>query len=80
FSQGLQLRQIDMLQDGVAGSSRTLSKMSYKLRKGEIWSYLEEEKMGLRNAGNQRKKEKTHPQAEQSLSQVQQRLLWQQQV
>ncbi|XP_033945936.1 uncharacterized protein [Pseudochaenichthys georgianus] len=33
FSQGLQLRQIDMLQDGVAGSSRTLSKISLKLRK-----------------------------------------------
>ncbi|XP_033971273.1 uncharacterized protein LOC117470561 [Trematomus bernacchii] len=33
FSQGLQLRQMDMLQDGVAGSSRTLSKMSQKLRK-----------------------------------------------
>ncbi|CAL8290501.1 unnamed protein product [Arctogadus glacialis] len=30
---------------------------------GEIWSYLEEEKIGLRNAGNQMKKEKTHPQA-----------------
>lgn len=33
FSQGLRLRQIDMIQDGVAGSSRTLSKMSEKLRK-----------------------------------------------
>ncbi|XP_034074152.1 uncharacterized protein LOC117547480 isoform X2 [Gymnodraco acuticeps] len=33
FSQGLQLRQIDLLQDGVAGSSRTLSTISLKLRK-----------------------------------------------
>ena len=33
FSQGLQLRQIDMLQDDVAGSSRTLSTISQKLRK-----------------------------------------------
>lgn len=33
FSQGLQLRQIDMMQDGIARSSRTMSKMAATLRK-----------------------------------------------
>ncbi|CAM4735702.1 unnamed protein product [Leuciscus chuanchicus] len=33
FSQGLHLRQIDMMQDGIARSSRTMSKMAATLRK-----------------------------------------------
>ncbi|XP_026074380.1 uncharacterized protein LOC113053504 isoform X1 [Carassius auratus] len=32
FAQGLQLRQIDMIEDGIAGSSRTLSSMAKKVR------------------------------------------------
>ncbi|XP_073778462.1 uncharacterized protein [Danio rerio] len=32
FAQGLQLRQIDMIEDGIAGSSRTLSRMAQKVR------------------------------------------------
>ncbi|XP_059361248.1 uncharacterized protein LOC132098949 [Carassius carassius] len=32
FSQGLRLRQVDMVQDGIAGSSATLTKMTRKLR------------------------------------------------
>ncbi|XP_072558743.1 uncharacterized protein [Paramormyrops kingsleyae] len=32
FSQGLRLRQIDMIQDGIASSSVTLSRMNQKLR------------------------------------------------
>ncbi|KAL3984420.1 KRAB domain-containing zinc finger protein [Sarotherodon galilaeus] len=33
FSQGLQLRQIDMIDDTIAGSTTTLSKMSKKIRR-----------------------------------------------
>ncbi|XP_037398783.1 uncharacterized protein LOC119264355 isoform X2 [Pygocentrus nattereri] len=33
FSQGLQLRQLDMLEHGIAGSSRTLTKMAHTVRK-----------------------------------------------
>ncbi|XP_028249940.1 uncharacterized protein LOC114426621 [Parambassis ranga] len=33
FSQGLRLRQIDMMDDSIAGSSTTLSKMANKIRK-----------------------------------------------
>ncbi|KAK9972405.1 hypothetical protein ABG768_025712 [Culter alburnus] len=32
YCQGLRLRQVDMIQDGIAGSSATLSKMTRKLR------------------------------------------------
>ncbi|XP_048017584.1 uncharacterized protein LOC125249341 [Megalobrama amblycephala] len=32
FSQGLRLRQVDMLQEGITGSSSTLTKLSYRLR------------------------------------------------
>ncbi|KAI4891155.1 hypothetical protein NFI96_021306, partial [Prochilodus magdalenae] len=32
FSQGLRLRQVDMMADGIAGSSTTLSKMAKKIR------------------------------------------------
>lgn len=32
YCQGLRLRQVDMIQDGIAGSSATLSKMTKKLR------------------------------------------------
>lgn len=33
FAQGLRIRQIDMMQDGIAKSSRTLSKMARIMRK-----------------------------------------------
>ena len=33
FSQGLRLRQTDLIEDGVAGSSRTLTNMASSLRK-----------------------------------------------
>ncbi|KAI7789712.1 hypothetical protein IRJ41_007666 [Triplophysa rosa] len=32
FCQGLRLRQVDMVQDGIAGSTATLTKMTHKLR------------------------------------------------
>ena len=32
FAQGLRLRQVDMMDDGIAFSSRTLTKMNSKLR------------------------------------------------
>lgn len=32
FSQGLRLRQVDLIMDDIAGSSATLSKMSQKVR------------------------------------------------
>lgn len=33
FSQGLRLRQVDMLQEGITGSSATLSKLAYRVRR-----------------------------------------------
>ena len=33
YSQGLRLRQMDMMEDGIASSSRTLTKMASTLRK-----------------------------------------------
>ncbi len=32
FSQGLRLRQVDLLQEGITGSSSTLTKLAYRLR------------------------------------------------
>ena len=38
FSQGLRMRQVDLMDDGVAASSRTLSRMAATLRK--VWSEI----------------------------------------
>ncbi|KAL6459438.1 hypothetical protein MHYP_G00329100 [Metynnis hypsauchen] len=38
FSQGLRLRQIDMIADEIAGSSATLSKMARKVREACVMS------------------------------------------
>lgn len=54
FSQGLHLCQIDMIQDGIAGSSRTLSKMSKKLRNVCNKTIRKRERRGKLIIGGQR--------------------------
>lgn len=39
FSQGLRMRQIDLMEDGVAASSKTLSKMASVMRRVRSKSY-----------------------------------------